>query len=156
MSTKCSLAWGEDFHFFRDLRDEDENDVHLRLDGKDFSWAASPDGITLRLPAHIWETIRKVGATDLSLVDKSDSDLQELVEKQVDERISEYQKASSSEKSFLCFAGSGVFGGADDPREEQIASGFRFYSDCRAKQLETVRKMQSHKVYLEDEVEGTT
>lgn len=44
------------------------------------------------IPIHIWETVRHLGGARLDLVDLLDEDLLAKVQKDVDERIAEYER----------------------------------------------------------------
>jgi hypothetical protein len=66
MSTKCTIACGENFHFYREALDD--NHVYLELDTTYFE--ASYRRVMLPIPIHIWETIRHLGGAQLDLADK--------------------------------------------------------------------------------------
>lgn len=129
MSTKCSLAYGDTFHFYEEVLDE--HYVYLELEGVQYE--ASYNRVMVPIPIYIWEVIRKRGAPDLSFVDKSDEELLIKVETDVDERIEEYeQNVFGSTK----FAGCLVYGTADEPREAQIQRGLEYYKARRKDQQE--------------------
>ena len=90
MSTKSTIAWGEDFHLYREIFDEDH--VYLQLDTTHFE--AGYGRVMIPIPLHFWETVRHLGGARLDLVDLLDEDLLAKVQKDVDERIAEYQKAA--------------------------------------------------------------
>jgi hypothetical protein len=56
------------------------------------------------IPMHIWETIRHLGAAELDLVDKTDSELLAMVEAEVDRRIEEFRPPSLMILSGLDFS----------------------------------------------------
>jgi hypothetical protein len=114
MSTKSSIAWGDDFHLYGEALEEDGG-RYLELRGVEFH--ASPAGVTVKIPAAIWEVIRHLGGADLSLVDLTDEDLRERAEQRADRNLASYAEAVRSE-------GGGALGrvwGWDRPRDEQAA-----------------------------------
>lgn len=136
MSTRSTFVCGEDFHLYEDLMDSrDGGGVYLTLRNAEFE--ASPHGVTVKIPPAIWETIRKVPSMDFGLAPKSDEDLRARVEKEVDERIAEYDAAKGEDKGWLSFMGSAVYGGADQLRDEQIEQGMGYFT----KEREVQRKV---------------
>lgn len=129
MSTKSTLAYGDTFHFYHEVLDE--HYVYLELEGVEYE--ASYNRVMVPIPIHIWEVIRKRGAPDLELVDKSDEDLLIDVEKYVDERIKEYEQNPSG---YAAFFGCLVYGKASEPRSEQIERGMKYYKARRKQQQE--------------------
>jgi hypothetical protein len=62
-----------------------------------------------------------------------------MVESDVDARIAEYQEAlrdHPDRAGWARFAGSLLYGGAEEPREEQVASGMEYYRGERQRQRE--------------------
>ena len=57
MSTKCTLKYGDDYHFYEECFDMEH--VYLEIDGADFS--ACKDGVMVEIPRRIWNEIVKVG-----------------------------------------------------------------------------------------------
>ncbi len=135
MSTKATIAHGDAFHFYHEVLDDDH--VYLRLETTNFE--AGYGRVMVPIPIHIWETIRHLGAARFELVNHSDEDLQAMVEADVDERIADYQKALREHPDrggLFRFAGSLVYGCADEPREQQIAHGLEHYRHERQRQRE--------------------
>ena len=85
MSTKCTIAYGKNFHFYHEVLDD--NFVYLQLEGVEFE--ASYNQITVPIPVHIWEVIRQYQGIDLSWADKTDEEIGDYVEKEVDLRIAQ-------------------------------------------------------------------
>ncbi len=129
MSTKSTLAYGDSFHFYEEVLDE--HYVYLELQGVNYE--AGYNRVMVPIPIHIWEVIRKYGAPDLSLVDKTDEELLAKVEKYVDERIKEYEQNPSALNNYF---GSLAYGAASDPRSEQIQRGIEYYQVRRRDQQE--------------------
>lgn len=134
MSTRSSIVYSPEFHFYHDLQDEEAGDVHLNLRGKGH----------ITIPAAIWETIRHHAAVDLSFAPLTDEDLLAKVTTEVDERIQDYAESSENMKSFYAFAGSAVFGSAEDSRESQIAEGMATYKALRERQFQIVQRMGTY------------
>jgi hypothetical protein len=133
MSTKCTLALGEAFHFYREALDDDN--VYLQIESTEYE--ANHGGVTVQVPIHIWETIRHVGGPTLDLVDKSDEDLLAKTQADVDRRIDDLHKIMRehpARASLALVAGSLIYGRADRPREQQIEKGFEYYRRERQRQ----------------------
>ncbi|MBO0862272.1 MAG: hypothetical protein J2P21_28005 [Chloracidobacterium sp.] len=135
MSTKATIAHGNNFHFYHEVLDD--NHVYLELEGMEFE--AGYNRVMVSIPIHIWETIRGLGAARLDLVNHTDEDLLAMIEADVDERIGEYQEALHTNpdlSNWLKFLGCLTYGGADEPREEQIKRGMDYYRGERQRQRE--------------------
>ena len=76
MSTKSSIAHGPDFHLYREAFDEEN--VHLSMDGVEFK--AEANRVVVSIPIHIWEVIRRYGSADLSLIDKDDNNVINIID----------------------------------------------------------------------------
>lgn len=145
MSTKSSIAYSDNFHFYNEGFDKDA--VYLELRGVAFK--AYPQCVTVAIPISIWETIRHFSAAESDLVDKTDNDLREIVTKAVDARICEHKKEleeTNGERSFSRYVGSDLYGFADKPRAVQIKSGLKHYFKERGRQREIIAAMKKHKV----------
>jgi hypothetical protein len=128
MSTKSTVAYGPNFHFYQEVLDE--NFIYLRLEGVQFE--ASYNEVTVPIPVHIWEVIRQYPGADLSWADKTDEEVAQYVVQRVDERIKQYQQAETDrQRGFISLCGSLVFGGADSSRQEQIDNGMSYYLKTR-------------------------
>jgi hypothetical protein len=93
----------------------------------------------LPIPVHIWETIRHLGGARLELVDEEDDGLLAMVERDVDQRIAEYQHAlseSPDRAGFIALFGCLPYGTADSPRADQIRSGMEYFRRERQRQRE--------------------
>lgn len=96
MSTKATIAHGPNFHLYHDLLDEDN--VYLELEGTQFE--AGYNRVMVPIPVHVWEVIRQYPGIDLEYVDKTDAELSQLVEHQVDDRIKKYEEADERRKAW--------------------------------------------------------
>lgn len=134
MSTKSTLAHDDTFHFYRDVMDED----HVYIELRTTRFEVTHGCVTLALPLPVWETIRHLGAADLSLVDKTDEDLLRMIEIEVDRRIADYlaRHPSHPGAGLARYAGSLAYGPADSPRHEQIQHGLEYVSEQRQQQRE--------------------
>jgi hypothetical protein len=150
MSTKSTIAYGEEFHLYNECWEDDC--VYLELEGNP-KYEVSPGSVTVRIPAHIWEVIRTFSGIMLDLADKGDADIRAMVEKHVDERIARWRKARSKrEKAWVSFGGGLVYGTADAPRAKQIQSGFKEMILRRNQQRDIQLKIQ--RLALENSPEG--
>ena len=75
MSTKSTIASSDNLHFYHEAFDDDH--VYLRLDTTHFE--AGYGSVMVRIPIHIWETIRHLAGVEFDLVDKEDDDLLAMV-----------------------------------------------------------------------------
>jgi len=149
MSTKATIAYGENFHFYHEAMDEDH--VYLEIETTHFE--AGYGRVMLPIPIHIWETIRHLGGARLDLVNCTDAALLAMVETAVDERILRYQealRAHPDRAGLMSFAGSLLYGRAEDPRAEQAVRGMEYYRNERQRQrdihtaIRTLREAQHH------------
>ena len=139
MSTKCTIAYGKNFHFYHEVLDD--NFVYLQLEGVQFE--ASYNQVTVTIPVHIWEVIRQYEGIDLSWAERTDEEIKDHVEKEVDARIKKYQEAENeSEKNMISLCGSLTFGRADEPRQEQIKRGIEEYLGLKKHQQQVKKAIQ--------------
>lgn len=121
MSTKSTIAYGDNFHLYNECWEDDC--VYLELDGNP-KFEVSPGSVTVRIPAYIWEVIRTFSGVTLDLAKSSDAEIRMMVEKDVDERIAKWRKARSKrEKAWISFGGGLVYGSANASRAKQVRSG---------------------------------
>ncbi len=93
----------------------------------------------LPIPIHIWETIRHLGGARLDLVDEGDPALLVMVERDVDQRIAEYERAISEtpeRAGLIALFGCLPYGTADSPRDDQIRRGMEYFQRERQRQPE--------------------
>ena len=81
MSTKATIAHGPNFHLYHEVFDEDN--VYFELEGTQFE--AGNNRVMVPIPVHVWEVIRQYPGIDLLYADKTDAELSQLVEQQVDD-----------------------------------------------------------------------
>ena len=135
MSTKSTIASGDNFHFYHEAFDDDH--VYLRLDTSHFE--AGYGSVMIQVPIHIWETIRHLAGVELDLVDKEDEDLLAMVESDVDQRLVKYQESLGRTpvgSEFVSLRGLLLYGSADTPRESQIRHGMEYFQRERQRQRE--------------------
>jgi hypothetical protein len=130
MSTKATIAYGPTFHFYQEVFDDDA--VYLELEGVQFE--AGYNRVMVPIPVHIWEVIRQYPGVDLSFAEKTDAELEQYVEQEVNERVRQYQEASENAKGLVSLCGALVYGSAEEPREQQIARGLEYFTNMRAHQ----------------------
>jgi hypothetical protein len=135
MSTKCTIAHGENFHFYHEVLDDD----HVYLELRTTHFEADYGRVLISLPIHIWETIRHLGGAQLDLVEKEDEDLLAMVKAEVEERITRHDAIARQHPDRAAFAkilGSLPYGLADTPRAEQIQKGIEYFRRERQRQRE--------------------
>lgn len=135
MSTKSTIASSDNFHFYHEVFDDDH--VYLRLDTTHFE--AGHGSVMVRIPIHIWETIRHLAGVEFDLVDKEDEDLLAMVESNVDQRLAKYRESlcrTAVRAEFVSLFGFASYGGADAPRESQIRHGMEYFLRERQRQHE--------------------
>jgi hypothetical protein len=132
MSTKITIAHGPGFHLFNEAFEYDTN-VYLELENIQFE--CSPDFITIEIPVVIWEVIRQSAGTDFDWAAKSDDEIRLYVEKEVDQRLANFQAGG-------LILGRALYGEANDPRETQIERALPYYFKKRDKQRNQLKQIQ--------------
>jgi hypothetical protein len=135
MSTKATVAYGSNFHFYKEALEE--NFIYLELEGVSFE--ANYNRVMVPIPVHIWEVIRQYPGTDLSWADKTDEEadktdeeIASYVEQKVNERRERYQQAENDQmRGLVALFGSLAYGSADTPRLEQVDSGVAYFKRLR-------------------------
>ena len=130
MSTKVTIAHGPNFHLYHEVFEEDH--VYLELEGTQFE--AGYNRVMVPIPAHVWEVIRHYPGVDFTYADKTDAELRQYVEQEVDGRLKLYEEADERAKGLVTLSGSLAFGTADQPREQQIAAGIAYFTTVREHQ----------------------
>jgi hypothetical protein len=97
MSTKVTVAYGKNFHLYKEVFDEDF--IYLEIEGIQFE--ASYNRVMMPIPIHIWEVIRQYEGTDLSWASKTEEEIVRYVEQEVDEWIQKYQQAENEKSKRL-------------------------------------------------------
>ena len=131
MSTKITVAYGDNFHLYRESFDEDY--IYLEMEGVRFE--ASYNQVMMPIPIHIWEVIRRYPGIDLSWAAKTDEEIMRHVEQEVDGRIQKYQQAESEKhQRLIALLGSIPYGSADTPRQQQLDLGIAYFHRLREHQ----------------------
>jgi hypothetical protein len=139
MSTKSTVAYGPNFHLYREALDD--HYIYLELEGAQFE--ASYNRMMVPIPVHIWEVIRRYAGVDLSFADKTDEEIRAYVEREVDERIERYnQEENPKAKGLLAFLGSIPYGTTDSAREEQITQGMSYFLALRENQQQIQKAIE--------------
>ncbi len=140
MSTKSTVAYGPDFHLYREIFDEEN--IFLEVSNAHFE--ASPGRVVVAVPLAVWEFSRRFSAIDLDAADQSDKELLQKAEAIVDERLHEYAAAKTErEKAMISGFGLLIYGSADEPRETQLATVKVHLEEERARQR-TVKDALEH------------
>jgi hypothetical protein len=133
MSTKVTVAYGENFHLYQEVFDEDF--IYLELEEVQFE--ASYNRVMMPIPIHIWEVIRKYKGIDLSWASRTDEEILRYVEEEVDKRIQKYQQAENEKNQrLIALLGSMPYGSADTSRQQQIEKGIDYFKSLREHQQE--------------------
>jgi hypothetical protein len=130
MSTKNSLAYGPGFHLYQELFDD--NNIYLEMEGTRFE--AAYNRIMVPIPVHIWEVIRRVASVSFDYADKSDAEIRDEVNRDVNARLKQYAEASENGKRLDALSGPLLFGPIDASREEQVAKGIAHFTQIREHQ----------------------
>jgi hypothetical protein len=142
MSTKVTVAYGKNFHLYKEVFDEDF--IYLEIEGIQFE--ASYNRVMMPIPVHIWEVIRQYEGTDLSWASKTEEEIVRYVEQEVDERIQKYQQAENEKsKRLIALLGSMPYGVANLPRQQQIEQGIAYFNSLREHQLQIKQAIQELK-----------
>jgi hypothetical protein len=151
MSTKSSLAHGENFHFYEECFDDQH--VYLELENTEFEvfQTQRPNSkefggrVMVRIPLETWITIQQVKPPRMDLVGKSDQGLLEMVQTDVDERIARNKTAIADGKRTLgILMGSLAYGPADKARDVQIQNGITHFTEQRNQQREILQRSKSN------------
>jgi hypothetical protein len=86
------------------------------------------------IPVHIWEVIRRYPGIDLKYANKTDAEIRQYVDQEVDERLEQHENAKERSKALVSLTGSLAFGTAHQPREQRIAAGVEYYTKVREHQ----------------------
>ena len=142
MSTKATVAYGKNFHLYKEIFDE--NFIYLELEGVQFE--ASYNRVMIPIPVHIWEVIRQYEGTDLSWAYRTDDEIVRYVEQEVDKRIQKYQQAENEKsKRLIALLGSMPYGNADTPRQQQIKQGITYFKSLREHQQQICQAIEELK-----------
>jgi len=142
---KTTLAYGKNFHFYQ----EGFNNNFVYLELEDAPYDAGYRRVMVAIPIDVWEVIRSLGCVRLDLINASDEELLESVQRKVIRRISEYERVFStdSEKAALLrFEDALIFGPADDNHEKQVEKGMQHYRMERERQRGIALRIAQHKI----------
>ena len=142
MSTKVTVAYGENFHLYKEILDE--NFIYLEVEGVQFE--ASYNRVMIPIPVHIWEVIRQYEGTDLSWASRTDDEIAQYVEQEVDKRIQKLKEAENEKsKRLIALLGSMPYGMADIPRQQQIEKGIAYFESLREHQQQICQAIEELK-----------
>jgi hypothetical protein len=151
MSTKASLAHGEHFHFYEECFDD--KNVYLELENTEFEVTQSQrrdskdlnGRVMVRIPLEIWITLQQVKPPHMDLAGKTDRELLELVQTDVDQRIGRYKAATTDRlRNLESVFGSLVYGQADKARSVQIRPGLAHVTRQRNQQREILERSNAN------------
>jgi hypothetical protein len=151
MSTKLSLAHGDNFHFYNECFDD--ANVYLELENTEFEVVQTqrPNSkdfngrVMVRIPLETWITIQQVKPPHMDLVGKTDQELLEMVRHHVNERIARYKAASTDRlRALESGFGSFVYGPASKSRSIQIRRGLTHVTRQRNQQREILERSKAN------------
>lgn len=137
MSTKMTVVHGEGVHFYEDCFDTDFLFLELRTGCQNCGGRCCRDCDTIAIPRYVWEVIRQTNPTDLSLATKTNKEIREIIEKEVDKNIVECAEAENPQLKALH-----KVWGHDKPREEQIKELLKTRLEQRKWQRAIIKKAQ--------------
>jgi hypothetical protein len=140
MSTKSTIAHGDGFHFYAEALDEEN--VYLELTGVEYE--ARPNCVMVQIPTAIFETIRQHQVARLDLIGKSDEELRQQAQQSVNDRLAHVRAAQEKHgrPGIAAIFGLGMYGAAEDPVEQQIATGLRHLKAARERQENLKKKIE--------------
>ena len=130
MSTRSTLAHGPSFHLYHDLLDQDH--VYLEMEGTRFE--SEYGRVMVPIPLHVWEVIRRYPGIDLQLANKTDDEMRQYVEQELDARLAWYGQLEERAKRMAALAGALTWGSADQPRGVQLTKGLEYFTHLREHQ----------------------
>lgn len=131
MSTKQSLLWHYDFELYRDYLDE--GFVWIAVRGAEFE--ASSSEVRVKLPAAVWEVLRRAPGVELDSIDLTEEQIAQQVQTAVDQRLRDHDDERKSPKmQIVAFSDVAAFGSIEGSREEQVAKGIAYYRAQRERQ----------------------
>lgn len=129
MSTKCTLAHGNNFHFYKEVFDEEN--VYLELNNLPYeTWSNHHSfppvyTVAVTIPLPIWEVIRQHTIAQFDWVDKTDEEIRNAATESIDADIAKYNNASDEDKKWRRRANLAT------PREERIDELVAHYTHLR-------------------------
>ena len=155
MVAKTRLAEGKGFCFYR----EDFNDEQVCLElygGVEFE--ASQKRVTVKIPIAVWEFVRQIAAMEFDLTDKTDEELRQIAEQEIDQRIARQkllkEKISKPDKkggiNYFARLSSFKYTVLGEPREQQIEREVESNLNRRAAQQDALKKMKEFQLVKAD------
>ena len=150
MSTRSTIACGDDWHFYHEAW---ENDcAYLEFSGGD-------QRVCVRIPDYVWAVIREKWPIDLRFAGKSDEEVKVHITDVVSQRVKDWnnriQKTMEDDNlsrehaeerhAINGMCGCIQFGSMGDPEENQIKSGLEYYLQERDRQNEVYAKIKAAK-----------
>jgi hypothetical protein len=136
MSIKSTIKHGEDYHLYTNAMDYEN--IYLDI-SRDYLLGMTSQFITIQIPAEIWENMKNSYKFDTSKVDLTDKQIEELVIKEVDERIKLYNEKPDC--VFRTLAGSLNYGLPSESKEKQIENGIKFWKEVRLEQQQLKKRI---------------
>lgn len=138
MSTKSTIKYGEDFHFYNEVFDDDN--VYLEL--SDCYFESNPNCVTVTIPKAIWARIRETAEVNLDYANLTDDQIKKMVTKEVGKRINDYNKKGGN--PFLYHSGMFIYGSVDELPSDQIKCGTEHFKEMRAKEKIILKRITKY------------
>lgn len=142
MSTKSTIKYGDNFHFYRDCFDDDN--FHLEIDNAEISQSGRQ--VTLTIPKSIWAVISNSAEVKLDFAKLTNNEILDLVTTEVDKRIAEFEaETDENARTFLGFVGMFIYGLANEDRDIQIKNGVEYYVSNRKRERKILKQINKYK-----------
>jgi hypothetical protein len=144
MSTKSTIYYGDDFHFYNEVADD--YNVYLQIDKESLNeFHIDENKLQICIPSAIWKIISEHKIEELVWAGKTDNHIKDYVIKEVDLRINDF-KNSSNKKGLSDFLyGSFTYGYPDELRDIQIKNGINYFSLKREQENKILDKYLEYK-----------
>lgn len=142
MSTKSTIAYGDDFHLYKECFDD--ANIYLELTNNP-EFEVTQEHVIVAIPLEIWEVVRQRSFIDLSLINKTDDEIRQMVEADIKERMDTIKEAEAKGQNpgILRACGLLVYGSADEPIQVQVEKGVEYYTKRRQFQKELTARIKT-------------
>lgn len=147
MSTKSTIYYGDDFHLYNEASDNyDNHDVYLEIYKSSLSeFCIDENKLQICIPSAIWKIISKHKIKELSWAEKTDTDIENYVLKEVELRINKIKNPINRGNLSDFFCGSLIYGSPDESRDMQVESGIKYFSLKREQEINILNKYLKYK-----------
>ncbi len=138
MSTKLTIASGDNFHFYEEAFDGYSRYLKLNLDHTSVC-EMTPTEVTIKIPADVWSVILGTEDNSYSWAKKTDDEIRAFAEGNVDERVLAIASGSSPILGML------IYGSADLSRDAMVENAISYYCQKRSREERIVDLIEQHK-----------